>query len=32
MSEKKITVGIATEEQVNREFIDAWRRAAMLLT
>jgi predicted transcriptional regulator len=26
-SEKIITVGIATEEQVNQEFIDAWHRA-----
>ena len=26
-SEKSITIGIATEEQVNQEFIDAWHRA-----
>ncbi len=26
-SQHDIKVGIATEEQVNREFIDAWHRA-----
>lgn len=26
-SDKTITVGIATEEQLNQAFIDAWRRA-----
>lgn len=26
-SKKSLTLGIATEEQVNREFIDAWHRA-----
>lgn len=26
-SDKMITVGIATEEQLNQAFIDAWRRA-----
>ncbi|HFE67629.1 MAG TPA: hypothetical protein ENJ93_10235 [Chloroflexi bacterium] len=26
-SQHNIKVGVATEEQVNREFIDAWRRA-----
>ena len=27
MSEKKITISLTTEEQVNQEFIEAWHRA-----
>jgi predicted transcriptional regulator len=27
MAKKNIKIGIATEEQVNQEFIDAWHRA-----